>query len=169
MKRSIKMFAPLAVGATTLMTASPAYAQYDDAAGGAAGILFCGCYAVFAILGLALFILWIWMLIDSIARNEWEYPEGSGSKVLWIVLLILFSYLAAIIYYFMVYKKLKRGTAVPPWASQGGAAPQQPAQPTAPPPPAPPAQPTPPPAPPAAPPAAPPEAPPAPPSDSDPQ
>jgi hypothetical protein len=166
MKRSLKMFAPLAVGATTLLTAAPAYAQYDDAAAGGAGLFFFCCWALFAVLGLALFILWIWMLIDSIARNDWEYPEGSGSKVLWIVLLILFSYLAAIIYYFMVYRKLKRGTAVPPWASQGGAAPQQPAQPTAPPPPAQPTAP-PPPAPPAAPPAAPPEAPPAAPDDTD--
>jgi hypothetical protein len=141
MKRSFKMFAPLAVGATTLLSATPAYAQYDDVAGAGVGLFGCLCYGIFLLVGFALFVLWVWMLIDSIARNDWEYPEGSGSKVLWIVLLILFSYLAAIIYYFMVFRKLKRGTAVPPWASQGGAAPQQPAQPTAPPPPAAPAAP----------------------------
>ena len=168
MKRSFKTFVALSAGTITMLTATPAYAQYDDAVGGGIAIFSLICWGLFMLLALALTVLWVWMLIDSIARQEYEYPPNAGSKVLWIVLIILFGQLAAIIYYFMVFKKMKRGTVKPPWAEQGGAAPSapagQPMQPTPPP-----AQPvaTPPQAPPAAPPAppqAPPAAPPAPPA-----
>ena len=175
LKRSIKFFAPLTVGAATLMTATPAFAQYEDAAGAGIGFGFLCCYGLFALIGLALFVLNVWMIIDAIGRQEYEYPNSTGnSKNTWIILLIVgivfgFGWIVAVVYYFMVYKKVKRGTIAPPWAGQGGAPGSPPAQqPTAPPPPAPPAaapqQTPPPPAPPAAPP---PPAPPAPPEGTD--
>ncbi len=166
MKRSLKTFATLSAGMITLLTAAPAYAQYyDDAAGAGFSFLFCGCYGIFILLGIALTVLWVWMLVDAIARQEYEYPPGAGSKVLWIVLIIVFGWITAAIYYFMVYKKVKRGTVKPPWAQQQpGAAPQAapPTQPAAPPPPPPGPTSQPPAAPPQAqPPAAPPQEPPA--------
>jgi len=180
LKRSIKLFAPLAAGAATLMNATPAFAQYEDAAGGGIAFGILCCYGIFFILGIALLVLQIWMLIDAIGRQEYEFPNSTGnSKNTWVILLIVglvfgFGWIVSLVYYFMVFKKVKRGTIPPPWAGQQGgapaqgqpptappAAPQQPAQPPTAPPPAPPA-------PPATPPAAPPPpAPPVSPEDTD--
>ncbi|MBN2848807.1 MAG: hypothetical protein JXP72_10235 [Coriobacteriia bacterium] len=72
------------------------------------------------VLSLAAPVLWLWMLIDSALREEWEYPGAiatSNNRLLW-VLLILLTQIAAIPYFFMVYTKIKRGTvAQPPAAS----------------------------------------------------
>jgi hypothetical protein len=68
---------------------------------------------------LALPILWVWMLIDSIIREEWEYPGStstSNNRLLW-ALLIAFLQFPAVLYYFMVFAKAKRGmVARPVWA-----------------------------------------------------
>jgi hypothetical protein len=61
---------------------------------------------------LAIPILWIWMLIDALLREEREYPGAtvtSNNKLLW-VLLLLFVHASAIVYLFVVYAKVKRGT-----------------------------------------------------------
>lgn len=72
-----------------------------------------------ALVTLALPVLWIWMLIDSIAREEWEYPGGtptSNNRLVW-ALLIAFLQFPAVLYFFMVYGKVKRGSvARPAWA-----------------------------------------------------
>ncbi|PKQ38279.1 MAG: hypothetical protein CVT59_03385 [Actinobacteria bacterium HGW-Actinobacteria-1] len=89
------------------------------------GIAFGLSVAVFtvaiALLSLALPVLWVWMLIDSIAREEWEYPGGtptSNNRLVW-ALLIAFLQFPAVLYFFMVYGKVKRGTVVrPAWAYQ---------------------------------------------------
>jgi hypothetical protein len=170
MKRSTKLYLSLVAVLATCVLATPAFAQDlsssgSDAAGAGLGIAWLCCIGVFSIIGLALFGLWIWMLIDALGRQEYEFPNSSGnSKNLWLIILIasiFFSlyWLTAVIYYFMVYKKIKRGSVAPEWASQG-----QPAPGMTPPPYAPPAPPAPPyaPAPPVAAPA--PPAPPAPPT-----
>lgn len=63
-------------------------------------------------LSLAAPLLWLWMLIDSIIREEWEYPGAtptSNNRLLW-VLLILLTQIAAIPYFFMVHSKIRRGS-----------------------------------------------------------
>ena len=74
---------------------------------------------VMVLLALALPLLWVWMLIDSIIREEWEYPGStatSSNRLLW-ALLIAFLQFPAVLYYFMVYAKGKRGMVVrPAWA-----------------------------------------------------
>lgn len=72
--------------------------------------------AVFVIIAIILGIFSLWMLIDSILRKDEEYPEGSGTKVLWILLIIFLSPVTSIIYFFLVKKKIKRGNGgnVPP-------------------------------------------------------
>ena len=52
-------------------------------------------------------ILWIWMLVDLIQRDAKDFPPGSGTdpKVLWILVVLLTSYIGAVVYYFMVYRK----------------------------------------------------------------
>lgn len=158
MKRSFIHSAALSAAALTLTTAAPAFAEeyYYDGSGDAVGALFgpvaCGvnaCLGVFVILSL---VFWIWMLIDAILRQEYEYPNSSGnSKLIWILLLVFVGFIAAIVYFFVVYKKIKRGQGgQPPMAGPTGGY-QPPAAPMAPPPapPAPPAAPVAPPAPPA--------------------
>lgn len=147
----------------------------NGVAGAGFGLAFLVCGGVLLLIGLALFAFNIWMLIDSIGRQEYEFPNSTGnSKNLWVILLIVglvvslatgLGWIVAVFYYFMVFKKLKRGSVAPQWAQQPGA--PQPPQQYAPPapgyaPPAPPAY-QPPPAPPAPPEAyMPPPAPPAP-------
>lgn len=71
------------------------------------------------VLALALPLLWVWMLIDSIIREEWEYPGStatSNNRLLW-ALLIAFLQFPAVLYYFMVFVKARRGmVARPVWA-----------------------------------------------------
>lgn len=68
------------------------------------------------LLSLAAPLLWLWMLIDALARQEYEYPgatAASNNRLLW-ALLIAFVQIAAIPYFFMVYSKIKRGSIVVP-------------------------------------------------------
>ncbi len=130
----------------------------DGAAAGGVGIALLLCWGIFAIIGLALFALNIWMLIDAVGRQEYEYPNSNGnSKNLWVILMAVgivlsFGWIVALVYYFKVFKVVRRGSVAPPWAQQQmqPGAPQQYAQATPPgyAPPAPPAY-QPPPAPPA--------------------
>lgn len=72
------------------------------------------------VLSFAAPVLWLWMLIDSVVREEWEYPGAtatSNNRLLW-VLLILLTQIAAIPYFFMVYAKIRRGSVVVPQAPQ---------------------------------------------------
>jgi hypothetical protein len=118
MKQSLKLSASLLVGATSLMAVTPAFAQtYDYSSGGdaAAGGIVCGVYACMGIPALLLTVLWVWMLIDAVSRQEYEYPNSSGnSKLIWILLLVFLNGIAPIFYFFMVYKKIKRGSMAPP-------------------------------------------------------
>jgi hypothetical protein len=94
----------------------------SNAGGAAFSFLFIACYGVFLLLALALFVVNIWMLIDSIQRQEYEYPNSTGSsKSLWVIILAVglvigYGGIAGIVYYFMVFKKIKRGTMAPPQA-----------------------------------------------------
>ena len=108
-----------ALGVTGLfMTAAPVLAQTDsgsagDAAAGIFGIGIAGawmcCWGVMALLFLGLFVLWIWMLIDCIQRTDDRFPNPSeNTKILWIVLLIVIGWIAAVAYYFMVYRAVPK-------------------------------------------------------------
>ena len=173
MKRSFSFFGSFATLGATIAVAAPAYAaDYSSPAGDAAGaglgfFLLC-CYGILILIAIALFALWIWMLIDNFSREEYEFPNSSGnSKNTWLIINLVgfflgFSGIVAIVYYFMVFRKVKRGTVAPQWANNAPAAPVPPAPAPTYAPPAPPAPTYAPPAPPA--PSAPP-APPAPPTD----
>lgn len=90
-------------------------AQYDRGAEVAGAGIFAAiwaCWCAVAIIFLLLLAFWIWMLIDCIIREEEEFPEGQ-TKTMWLLILIItwvvgFHWLAAIFYYFMVYKKTPR-------------------------------------------------------------
>ena len=98
--------------------------MYGSNTGDAAfGFAFIACYGVFLLIALALFVLNIWMLIDAIQRQEYEYPNSTGgSKNLWVIILAVgmvigLGGIAGIVYFFMVFKKIKRGTMAPPQAA----------------------------------------------------
>ncbi len=109
------------------------YTAEDEAAAAIAGGLGIGLiilWLVFAAIGLFFFIFWIIMLVDCVKR---QFPErGMWLAILIISIFIGLSWLAAIIYYFVVKRKN-------PGSKQGGQPqpPQQPQQPTPPPPPPP--------------------------------
>ena len=90
-----------------------------NAAAGGLGIAYLACLGIFGLLALLLFVLNVWMLIDCAGRQEYEFPGSTGSsKTLWLVLLIAglvvgFGWIAAIVYYFKVFKVIKRGTIAP--------------------------------------------------------
>lgn len=54
-----------------------------------------GLLAFFALIGLLLTIFWIWMIVHAATKNI-------ENKALWIIMLIIFGHLAAIVYYFAV-------------------------------------------------------------------
>jgi hypothetical protein len=72
-------------------------------------IIMCLIYFVAFALGLAMFVLWIAMLIDVLQRQEGDFGEnfGKDAKLIWLVLILLTG-IGAILYYFMVYKKYPR-------------------------------------------------------------
>jgi len=59
---------------------------------------------LFLIIGLFLFIFWICMLVDAIQRKF----KGSNDKLVWVLVLIFTNLIGAVIYYFVVYSKVKR-------------------------------------------------------------
>jgi len=131
------------------------YSTGTDAASGGLGVFVLACWGIMMLVGLLLFILNVWMLIDAAQRQEYEFPGSTGSsKSLWVILLAVglfigLGWIVAAIYYFKVFKALKRGTTAPPAYAPGAYAPPAPpayAPPTPPVPPvyAPPAPPAPP-------------------------
>jgi hypothetical protein len=75
---------------------------------------------VWSVAGLLLPAFWLWMLIDAVIREEWEYPGStatSNNKLVWVLLIVLVN-IMVVPYFFMVHAKIKRGTvARPAWAA----------------------------------------------------
>lgn len=72
-------------------------------AGAATGFAL-GLFSFFALVGLGLIVFWIWMLVAAI-RERYE------SKAIWIALLLVGGWIAALIFYFAVYRDLKKSGA----------------------------------------------------------
>jgi len=73
---------------------------------------------VLGLLAAAFPLFWVWMLVDALLREDHEYQGGGpNDKVVWVVLIALIQ-VVAVFYFFMVYRKLKRGSLpVPPPAT----------------------------------------------------
>jgi hypothetical protein len=73
-----------------------------------------GLFAFFALVGLLLTIFWIWMIVHAATKNI-------ENKALWIILLIIFGFLAAIVYYFAVKRPFDKNQPIitPPPTSPG--------------------------------------------------
>ncbi len=81
---------------------------------GFAGVFICMA-VVGGLIGLFLFVLWIITIVDCAKRKNEEFPDaGDNTKTIWLVVLIVtwvvgFWWVAAIVYYFMVMKKMPLG------------------------------------------------------------
>lgn len=59
-----------------------------------------------SVLGL---VLWVLMLVDVVQRKVDEFPNKTeNDRLLWILVVVLAGQIGAAIYYFIVYKKIKR-------------------------------------------------------------
>ena len=61
---------------------------------------------VMMLVSIAAFIFWLWMLIAAIA-NRYEH------KAVWILALLIFNIVAAFVFYFTAYQKIKDAKKMP--------------------------------------------------------
>ena len=86
----------------------------EDALGTGMIVFLFVCGGIIGIIFLLLFILWIVALVDVAKRDNDEFPNATeNTKTIWLVVLIVtflvnFWWIAAIVYYFMVMKKMPR-------------------------------------------------------------
>ena len=93
---------------TSCSSEEAAIATGSTAVLGLAGIWICF-IVVFWLIGVFLFVVWIMMLVDCAKRDNSEFPNaGESTKTMWLLIVILTSGVGAIIYYFMVRKKMPR-------------------------------------------------------------
>jgi heme/copper-type cytochrome/quinol oxidase subunit 2 len=103
---SIILFAAAALSSCT---------SEDAAVGAAAGLA--GIWIIFLVLvwlvvaaiGIFFFVIWIITLIDCAKRDNDEFPDATeNSKLIWILVIVLAGGIGAIIYYFIVMRKMPR-------------------------------------------------------------
>ena len=76
------------------LASSPARAASFSIMGGGEAA---GMFAVIAILGLAAFAFWIWMLVDCLTSKRLD----SNDRLLWVLLIVFLGVLGAILYFFI--------------------------------------------------------------------
>jgi len=60
-------------------------------------------YCVLLIFALIVFVLWIWMLIDCLKRED--FPN-ENDKVLWAIIMVLGGWIGALLYYILIKRKM---------------------------------------------------------------
>lgn len=86
----------------------------EDAIGAGVSIFMILCWGILAIIGILLLVLWIVTLVDCIKRSNDEFPgTGENTRTIWLIVLIVtfvvnFWWVASIVYYFVVMKKMPR-------------------------------------------------------------
>jgi len=76
----------------------------------ASGVFACLIFAVFGIVSLAAFAVWLWMLIDAIKYT----PSENNLKLIWILVIILTGIIGALIYMFVQRPKNQAAVAEGP-------------------------------------------------------
>ena len=85
------------------------------------GFGFAGLGLFAALAAVAYPVLVVWMIIDGLLRADAEYPgTDANCKVLWVVLMVVL-HPVAIVYFFAVFLKIKRGSLVAPWPTSPAA------------------------------------------------
>jgi hypothetical protein len=108
----MQMFAlQLLAAADDVITTTSDVTSSAAAGGLIAAILGFGIF--FWIVALVFGVFTIWMFIDSLMRADEDYVKiGSGTKVMWALLIFFLGFIPAIIYFFVVRKKVKAATPV---------------------------------------------------------
>ena len=114
----ITLLLVIAVFAVSLMnllaactTEDAASAAIGTATAGFAGLMgvFICLYVLAFVAGIFFFVMWVIAIVDCAKRENLEFPSPSdNSKVLWILIVVLAGGVGAIIYYFLVMKKMPR-------------------------------------------------------------
>jgi len=122
MKKLLSLALLLSFAAVALLGVSCTNKEtVENIFGGMAFTGFIGIWICVAVVGgliaLFLFVVWIIALVDCARRKPDEFPAGTGgenAKTIWLVILIATFFVtqlngvAAIVYYFMVMKKMPR-------------------------------------------------------------
>lgn len=75
---------------------------------GFAGLYFC-IIAIAWLAGIFFFVVWIIMLIDCAKRENADFPDANpNSKLMWILIIVLAGGIGAIVYYFLVMRKMPK-------------------------------------------------------------
>ncbi len=71
---------------------------------------FCLIWVLVIVVSVGGTVLWIWMLIDILQRPDNEFGEnfGKDAKIAWVLIILLTHAIGALIYYFLVYKKVPK-------------------------------------------------------------
>ena len=64
--------------------------------------LMVGLYCVIFLFGLLSFVIWLWLLIDCLKRENYD---GPNDKILWAIVIIFTHIIGAILYYFVIKTK----------------------------------------------------------------
>lgn len=111
MKKLLSLALLLSFAAVALLGVS---CTSEEAIWAGAGVFIFICWAFFALIGIFLLVVWIITIVDCAKRENDKFPGGGeNSKTIWLVILIAtwvvgFWWVAAIVYYFMVMKKMPR-------------------------------------------------------------
>ena len=106
MKKAITLLL-MSVLAVFMVLAVTSCTSEDAAGAGIFGATMC-IIVVSWLVGIFFFVIWIIMLIDLVKREDSEFPSGENEKIKWLLIVILLGGIGAIIYYFMIKKKLPR-------------------------------------------------------------
>jgi len=69
---------------------------------------------VVGLVGLVMFVVWVWALIDALQKTDGQWAAAGQSKVLWVLLIALLGFLGAILYFAMARPALRNGAAQSP-------------------------------------------------------
>lgn len=90
------------------ITTTTTYDASSDAAAGGFMAVLLGFGFIFWIVAMVFGVFTIWMFIDSLMRTDADYEKiGSGTKVMWALLILFLGFIPAIIYWFMIRNKAK--------------------------------------------------------------
>ena len=73
-------------------------------------IIFGVCFVIIVLFFIG---LWLWMLIDAFKREDWP-SNSKDSKILWILVVFFAGWIGALLYYIIVYQKMKNNQNFPP-------------------------------------------------------
>ena len=80
----------------------------EQAGTGSTGFNFVGIIVLLAIafLAIALFVFWIWMLVDCLKKQDDMFAIGGNhAKLIWVLVIILTGIIGGLIYYFLIKRR----------------------------------------------------------------